>query len=122
MPFPLSTTQGDCADWQFQYFYNGAPVNLTGYTAEFKISWGTYISPLNGMTIITPGSANATVTKENATGIIKVHYTQTQTATIPVSGAPNALTNATYQLRLTAPDGCVVTLDFGGVQVLRSYF
>lgn len=122
MPHPLKTTQGDCADWQFQYFFQGAPVNLTGYTAEFKITWGNYISPLTGLTILVPGSVVATTTKENATGIINVHLTKAQTATIPISGAPNALTNAVYQLRLTAPDGCVVTLDFGGVQVNGSLF
>lgn len=122
MPFPLSTTQGDCADWQFQLFYDGVVVNLAGYTAEFKVSWGTYISPLTGQNIISPGSVNATITKDNPNGIIKVHLTQAQTASIPVSGAPDALTNATYQMRITNPTGCIETIDFGGLQVNRSYF
>jgi hypothetical protein len=118
---PLETTQGDCADWQYQYFYDGDPVDLTGYTAEFKIVWNDRISPLTGLPIAVAGSINGTITKENADGIINVHLTSAQTASLPVTAAPCALTNATYQLRLTA-DGCSTTIAYGGVLVNRSVF
>lgn len=118
---PLETTQGDCADWQFQYFYDGNPVNLTGYAVEFKIVWSDAISPLTGSPILVAGSVNGTVTKENSDGIINVSLTEAQTEQIPVSGAPGALTNAWYQLRVTA-DGCSTTIAYGGVQVNRSVF
>lgn len=118
----LETTQGDNADWQFQYFFNDAVVNLTGYTAEFKVVWGNAVSPLTGTTLINPGSVVGTTTKNNAQGIITASLSKTQTAQIPVSGAPNALTNASYQLRVTSPSGSVWTIVTGGLIVNGTYF
>ena len=90
----LTVDQGMSYTKTFTWKINKNAVNLSGYTAQFIISFGT--GPTQGLTITSTGTSPGITL--NATGEIMVFLTPAQT--ISIQAGKHA-----YALELTSPDG-----------------
>lgn len=96
-------------------------MNLTGYTAEMAITWPASYNKALGS--IAAGGVELTGAITALSGLIEFHLDGNS-----VGGTPNTTDNipkindATYAVRITAPDGCLQTILTGGIRVYQNQF
>jgi hypothetical protein len=112
--YEITIRQGDTFRLQLSYRSGGAPVDLTGYTAEMVISWPRWRS--DTAPAVNEGEIMATMAALDSTGIIVATLDNEQTSAIPV-GPP-----VRYQLRVRVGDDPVNTILSGMADVKPDVF
>lgn len=118
--YEVKMTRGDCFDLTITYKANDVVVDLIGYSAEMAIVWVAGFTGRRGASDSVSWRAGGTSVVGAITtptsGQIAFHMTAAETAAMP------PISGATYQVRLTGPDGCITTILGGSVKVYRDLF
>lgn len=103
------------------YKAGGVVVDLTGYTAEMVIAWPATYTKAAGS--IVAGGVVLTGAITALTGAIAFHMEANA-----AGGTPNTtddipkIDDATYAVRLTAPNDCLTTILTGGIRIYPNQF
>lgn len=107
--FNTTLRRGDC--WNLVVTWDTTE-DLTGYTAEFAISWPRQVTSGG---VIAAGEVEAEPVVGATAKTFTVDLTASETLTVL------ARSIATYQLRAVAPDGCKATIAVGNLTILGDY-
>lgn len=106
--FPITIRRGDCFDLVVTWMPNGEDIDMTGFAAEFTVSWPAQND-------VPEGDVDLTPTIDPLLSTTSVHMEATDTLEIPIADA------VVYQMRVTDGEGCKFTIATGLVTVQQSY-